>query len=87
MEVNNIRLLVSAVAYAIFNLFRRLTLPKTWQKFRADEIRLRLIKIASKIVSHSGCARLKFCSHYPYKEEFISVHNSITALGTALIAA
>ena len=87
MEVNNIRLLVSAVAYAVFNLFRRLTLPKTWQKFRADEVRLRLIKIASRIVRHSGRNRLKFCSHYPYKEEFISIHNSITALGNALIVA
>ena len=87
MEVNSIRLLVSAIAYAIFNLFRRLTIPPTWQKFRANEIRLRLIKIASKIVDHARGNRLRLCSYYPYKAEFIDIHNRIAVLGTALMAA
>lgn len=37
---NKNRLMIAAIAYNIYNLFRRLYLTKAWQTFRATEIRI-----------------------------------------------
>lgn len=51
--VNKNRLLAATIAHSVFNLFRRLSLPDDWKKFMVDEIRLRVIKVASRIASHA----------------------------------
>lgn len=75
--VNKNRLLVAAIAHAVFNLFRRLSLPDDWKKFMVDEIRLRIIKVASRIASHAREKLFKFCSSYAYQEEFKYIHQCI----------
>ena len=59
--VNANRLQVHALAYNIFNWFRRLVLSANMRKQRIDTVRLKLLKIAAKVVhsvdiSHSNCA-------------------------------
>ena len=49
-----------ALAYNIFNWFRRLALSANMRKQRIDTVRLKLMKIAAKVVpqqdiSHSNC--------------------------------
>ena len=47
--VNANRLLVHALAYNLFNWFRRLALAVSMRKQRIDTIRLKLLKIAAKV--------------------------------------
>lgn len=71
--VNANRLQISMVAYNIFNWFKRLVLPKKMCNFQIDTIirlRLKLIKIASKIVRGARYITFKLCSSCPYKNEF-----------------
>ena len=48
--VNANRILVHALAYNIFNWFRRLALSANMRKQRIDTVRLKLLKIAAKAV-------------------------------------
>jgi len=50
MLVNANRLQICMLAYNLFNWFRRLCLPGKMKKFRADTIRMKLLKIAGKLV-------------------------------------
>lgn len=78
--VNENRLAVSAIAYGIFNLFRRLSLQGKWKSFRASEVRQRLLHIAGRYVSHAKEKILRLCSTYPYKMQFSCVHHQIDDL-------
>lgn len=82
--VNANNLQIHALAYNIFNYFRRMALPKKMQKLRIDAIRLKLIKIAVKIVSTSRYQFLKMCSSCPYKREFYGIIQNINALRVKL---
>ena len=79
--INENRLLVAGISYNIFNLFRRLCLPKKWKSFRAGEVRLRVLRIAGRHVSHANEKRFRLCSTYPYKEQFCLIHHQIEYLG------
>lgn len=68
--VNSNRLQISMLAYNLFNYFRRLVLPLKMRKFQIDTIRLKLMKIASKIVRSSRYIIFKLCSSYAYKNDF-----------------
>ena len=70
MVTNENRLMVAAIAYSIFNIFRRICLPEKWKKFRADEIRMRLLHIAGRHVLHAKKKFFRLCSTYLYKEQF-----------------
>ena len=48
--VNADRLQIHALAYNIFNWFRRLTLSVNMRKQRIDTVRLKLIKVAAKVI-------------------------------------
>ncbi len=48
--VNANHLLPNVLAYNLFNCFKRLVLPESMKKMLIDTIRLKLLKIASKIV-------------------------------------
>ena len=48
------RLWIAALAYNIFNLFRRFCLNRKWQSYRAHELRLRLTKIAGRVTRHAN---------------------------------
>ena len=65
--VNANRLQVHSLAYNIFNWFRRLALSATVRKQRIDTVRLKLLKIAAKVVRSARYITFKLCSGCPYK--------------------
>ena len=70
MIVNANRLQIHALAYKIFNCFRRLALSASMRKQRIDTVRLKLLKIAAKAIHLAKYITFKLCSSCPYKEEF-----------------
>jgi len=79
--VNANRLQIHALAYNLFNLFRRLVLPKEMRKNLLDTIRLKLIKIAARIIRSSRYKTFKLCSSCPYKDAFYKTLENIRRLG------
>ena len=78
--VNSNRLQLHVVAYNLFNYFRRLVLPKSMMKMQIDTIRLKLIKIASKIIRSARYIYFKLCSSCPYQKEFNEILKNIKLL-------
>ena len=74
------RLWIAALAYNIFNLFRRFCLNRKWQSYRAHELRLRLMKIAGRVTRHANKTIFKLCSSCPYQETFRQAHMRILSL-------
>lgn len=75
--VNANRLQVHALAYNLFNWFRRLALSASMRKQRIDTIRLKLLKIAAKAVHSARYIVFKLCSSCPYKREFYETLSNI----------
>ena len=78
--VNANRLQVHALAYNIFNWFRRLALSANMRKQRIDTVRLKLLKIAAKVVHSARYITFKLCSSCPYKNEFYETLSNISNL-------
>ena len=68
--VNANRVQVHALAYNIFNWFRRLVLSAKMRKQRIDTVRLKLLKIAAKVVHSARYITFKLCSSCPYGKCF-----------------
>ena len=64
------RLQVHVLAYNLINWMRRMAFPPSLQKWRMETIRLRLVKIASRVVRHGRNIIYKLCSSCPFQEEF-----------------
>ena len=82
--VNANRVQVHALAYNIFNWFRRLVLSAKMRKQRIDTVRLKLLKIATKVVHSARHITFKLCSSCPYKEEFYDTLSAIGKLNVQL---
>lgn len=78
--VNSNRLQISALAYNLFNYFRRLVLPKSMSKMLIDTIRMKLIKIASRVTRSARYLIFKLCSSCPYKKEFYKTLENIRTI-------
>ena len=78
--VNANRLQLHVLAYNLFNCFRRLVLPKNMKKMQIDTIRLKLLKVASKVVKAARYIYFKLCSSCPYKNEFYETFENIRQL-------
>ena len=78
--VNSNRLQISMLAYNLFNWFKRLVLPEKMRKLQIDTIRLKLLKIASRIVRSARYITFKLCSSCPYKTEFYETLENIRSL-------
>jgi hypothetical protein len=78
--VNANRLQLHVLAYNLFNYFRRLVLPNNMKTMQIDTIRLKLLKIASKIVRASRYIFFKLCSSCTYKDEFYKTLRNIRQL-------
>jgi len=78
--VNSNRLQLHALAYNIFNWFKRLVLPLEMRKQQIDTIRLKLLKVAAKVVRSARYITFKLCSHFPYKSEFYETLENIRKL-------
>lgn len=81
--VNANRLQVHALAYNLFNWFRRLVLPARMRKQQVDTIRLKLLKIAARVIRSARYITFKLCSSCPYKEEFFETLTNIRNLKAA----
>ena len=68
--VNANRVQIHALAFNLFNLFRRLVLPAKLRKDRIDTVRLKLLKIAARIVRKARYVVFKLCSSCPFQHEF-----------------
>ena len=68
--VNANRLIVHVLAYNLFNWFRRIALPVSMRKQQIDTIRLKLMKIAARVVRTARYKYFKLCSSCPYKREY-----------------
>ncbi len=79
--VNANRMQVHVLAYNLINWMRRLVFPQAMKKDRMDTIRLKLIKIASRIIRHGRQVTYKLCSSCPYKDEFYEILKNIYRLG------
>ena len=80
MITNACRVQVRALAYNIFNWFKRLVLPKYLRKCTVDTIRMKLLKIAAKAVHSARYTIFKLCSSCPYKNEFYETLENIHRL-------
>ena len=78
--VNFNRLLIHALAYNLFNWFRRLALAVNMRTQRIDTIRLKLLKIAARAVKSARYTYFKLCSSCPYKKEFFETLENIRHL-------
>lgn len=84
MQVNANRLQAHALAYNLFNWFRRLVLPPSMRKQRVDTFRLKLLKVAARMVRSARYVFFKLCSSCPYKKEFSDTLANIQALKPCL---
>ena len=80
MITNANRLWLRALAYNIFNMFKRLVLPENLCAAQADTIRVRLIKVAVRITHSGRYTNFKLCSSYVYKKEFVNILSNIEGL-------
>ena len=78
--VNANRLQIHALAYNIFNWFRRLALSANMRKQRIDTVRLKLLKVAAKVIRSARYMTFKLCSSCPYKDEFYKTLFNISKL-------
>ena len=78
--VNANRLQIHALAYNIFNWFRRMALSANMRKQRIDTVRLKLLKIAAKVIRSARYMTFKLCSSCPYKNEFYETLANISKL-------
>jgi len=78
--VNANRLQIHALAYNIFNWFRRLALSANMRRQRIDTVRLKLLKIAAKVIRSARYMKFKLCSSCPYKDEFYNTLYNISKL-------
>ena len=78
--VNANRLQVHALAYNIFNWFRRLALSANMLKQRIDTVRLKLLKIAAKVIHSARYITFKLCSRKKKKNEFYETLANISRL-------
>lgn len=81
--VNANRLQVHVLAYNLFNWFRRLVLPARMKKQQVNTIRLKLLKVAARVIRSARYITFKLCSSCPYKEEFFETLTNIRNLKAA----
>ena len=83
-SVNANRLQVHALEYNVFNWFRRLALSANRRKQRINIVRVKLLKIAAKVVHSARYIIFKLCSRFPYKSEFYETISNIGKLNVQL---
>lgn len=78
--VNANRLRLHALAYNLFNWFRRIAIAASMRKLRIDTVRLKLLKIAARVVHSARYTTFKLCSSCAYKREFYEILQNIRSL-------
>lgn len=80
MVVNACRLMICMLAYNLFNWFKRLVLPGHLRKIQIETFRLKLIRIATRVIRSSKYRGFWFCSKCPYQKEFHEILQNIKDL-------
>ena len=78
--VNANRVQIHALAYSLFNWFRRLTLPEDMKRDRIDTVRLNLLKFAVRVVRSARYVFFKLCSHCPFETQYVETLRNIRQL-------
>ena len=78
--VNANRVQIHALAYSLFNWFRRLTLPEDMKMDRIDTVRLNLLKFAVRVVRSARYVFFKLCSHCPFETQYVETLRNIRQL-------
>ena len=72
---NQLRLLMSTLAYVLINGLRRLGLKGTgWERKQCDQLRVCLLKIGAVIIRNTRRIVVHFSSSWPGRSLFIAVH-------------
>lgn len=74
---NHARMMISVIAYNIINFLRTTCFDKNWKGLQINTIRLRLFKIAGKLVKTARQMYLKLSSSHVYQAEFYAVFRRI----------
>ena len=82
--VNANRFQIHALVYNIFNWFRRLVLTANMCKQRIDTIRLKQLKIVTKVINSTRYITFKLCSSCHYKDAFYETLSNISKLHVQL---
>ena len=79
--------ILQTIAYNLFYWMKRLTLGAKMEKVQADGIRLRLLKVAGKVVRHGRRIWLELCSCFPYRRQLEEAlrRTDLLAHGLALL--
>lgn len=78
--VNANRLAIHTMAYNLLNWFRNLALPAAMRRLRIDAIRIKLLKVAARVIHSARYKIFQLCSSCPYKKEFYMTLENIGAL-------
>lgn len=76
-QVNEVKMMLSVLAYNLTNWLRTLTFPKEQKNMQIDTIRTRIIKVASKLVKSGRSLYFKLSSSFVYQEFFWKVLSQI----------
>lgn len=79
-ETNAVKLQLAMLAYNVNNWFRRLCLPEEMKPNRMETIRLKLVKVAGKLVRSGRYWTWKLCSSCVYRQAFIQTLQNISHL-------
>lgn len=74
---NEARMMISLLAYNIVNFLRTICFDLKWKGLRVNTIRLRLFKVAGKLVTTARRMYLKLSSSHVYQREFYAVFRQI----------
>jgi len=74
---NHARMMLSVLAYNIINFMRTICFENNWKTIQIDTIRLRLFKVAGKLVSTARRMYLKLSSSHVYQAEFYNLFRRI----------
>lgn len=80
MVVNAGRRMICMLAYNLFNWFKRLVLSGHLRKIQIETFRLKLIRIATRVIRSSRYRGFRFCSSCPYQREFHEILQNIKDL-------
>lgn len=75
--VNENRAMIRILVYNLFNCFRRLALCTSMRTYRIDTIRIKMLKIAARLIRSARYMTFRFCGSFPYKEEFLETMDNI----------
>ncbi|WP_368652261.1 IS1380 family transposase [Ornithinibacillus sp. 4-3] len=79
-QVNEVRMMLSLLAYNLTNWLRTLCFPKEQKKMQIETIRTRIIKVASKLVKSGRSLYFKLSSSFVYQKFFWTVLQRIQNL-------